>query len=103
MSAELIWSPQAREDLLDIYIYIGLDNATAAEKLYIAIEATAEHLAELPLLGTRRPEISATARILIKGSYLILYEMHPDIDEEQVERVEIVRVVDGRRDLTRPF
>ena len=103
MSTELVWSPQAREDLLDIYVYIGLDNPTAAEKLYTAIEVTAGHLAELPRLGTRRPEISATARVLIEGTYLILYETHPDTDEGQVERVEIVRVVDGRRDLTRPF
>jgi toxin ParE1/3/4 len=103
MSAELVWSPRAREDLLDIYIYIGLDNPNAAEKLYTVIEATAEQLAELPRLGTRRPEIFATARVHIERPYLILYETHPDTDEGQVEKVEIVRVVDGRRDLTRPF
>jgi hypothetical protein len=31
MSVELVWSPQAREDLLDIYVYIGMDNPDAAE------------------------------------------------------------------------
>jgi toxin ParE1/3/4 len=36
---------------------------------------------------------------LIEGSYLILYETHPDTDEGPVEAVEIVRVVHGRRDL----
>jgi len=27
----LLWSPQAREDLLDIYLTVGLDNKEAAE------------------------------------------------------------------------
>ena len=103
MSVELVWSPQAREDLLDIYVYIGMDNPDAAERLYTAIETTADHLAQLPRLGTRRPAIFASARILIEGPYLILYETYPDTDEGAIERVEIVRVVDGRRDLTRPF
>jgi len=40
-------------------------------------------------------------RVLIEGQYLILYETHPDTDESTIDTVEIVRVVDGRRDLTR--
>ena len=93
MKAELIWSPQAREDLLEIYIAIGLDNPDAAERLYAAMEFKAALLARHPRLGVRRPE----------GAYLILYETHPDTDEGPVESVEIVRVVDGRRDLASPF
>ncbi len=103
MKAELVWSPQAREDLLEIYIAIGLDNPDAAEKLYTAMEAKAGLLAGHPRLGVRRPEIQRSARILIEGAYLILYETHPDTDEGPIEKVEIVRVVDGRRDLTSPF
>jgi plasmid stabilization system protein ParE len=36
--SELIWHPEARKDLLDIYLLIGHDNPTAAERLYDAIE-----------------------------------------------------------------
>ena len=103
MKAELIWSPQAREDLLEIYIAIGLDNPDAAERLYAAMESKAALLVRHPRLGVRRPEIQGPARILIEGAYLILYETHPDTDEGPVESVEIVRVVDGRRDLASPF
>ncbi|HEY0307614.1 MAG TPA: type II toxin-antitoxin system RelE/ParE family toxin [Acidobacteriaceae bacterium] len=103
MPVELIWRPQAREDLLDIYVYIGVDNADAAERLYDAIEVAVNHLAKHPRLGARRTIIFSSARILIEGAYLILYETHPDTDEGPVSQVEIVRVVDGRRDLTRPF
>ena len=42
-------------------------------------------------------------RILMEGAYLLLYETHPDTDDGPVDSVEIVRVVNGRRDLTRPF
>jgi toxin ParE1/3/4 len=103
MRAKLVWSPQAREDLLEIYIAIGLDNPDAAERLYTAMESKAELLGRHPRLGVRRPEIQGSARILVEGAYLILYETHPDTDEGPIETVEIVRVVDGRRDLTSPF
>jgi len=39
----------------------------------------------------------------VQGPYLILYETHPDADEGPVEEVEIVPVVDGRRDLESLF
>ena len=51
-------------------------------------------------MGPRRPEIRPAARMLVDGPYLILYQTHPDTDDGQVDAVEIVRVVDGRRDLT---
>jgi toxin ParE1/3/4 len=34
---------------------------------------------------------------------LLLYETHPDTDEGPIEAVEIVSIVDGRRDLTELF
>ena len=37
--------------------------------------------------------------MLVEGPYLVLYETHPDTDEGPVDAVEIVRVVDGRREL----
>ena len=67
------------------------------------MESKAALLVRHPRLGVRRPEIQGPARILIEGAYLILYETHPDTDEGPVESVEIVRVVDGRRDLASLF
>jgi len=103
MQAELVWSPLARKDLLEIYLAIGLDNADAAERLYTVMESKAALLINHPRLGVRRPEIQHSTRILVEGAYLILYETHPDTDEGPIKTVEIVRVVDGRRDLTSPF
>jgi toxin ParE1/3/4 len=41
--------------------------------------------------------------MLIVSPYLILFETHPDADEGPVREVEIIRVVDGRRDLAQLF
>lgn len=100
---KLLWTPQAREDLLDIYITIGLDNFTAAERMYTALEQRIAQLSRTPRMGMRRPEIAPSARILVEGVYLILYETHPDTDEGPLDSIEIVRIVHGHRDLTRIF
>jgi toxin ParE1/3/4 len=103
MAASLIWRPQAREDLLLIYEFIGLDNRTSAERLFTSIEHKVTLLVDHPRLGLRRPHLRSGARVLLEGPYLILYETHPDTDDGPIDEIEIVRVVDGRRDLTRPF
>src|SRR6202035_4061722 len=103
MAANLIWRPQAREDLLLIYEFVGLDNPAAAERLFTSIEDKTTLLIHHPRIGPRRPDIRPATRILLEGPYLILYETHPDSDDGPIAEVEIVRVVDGRRDLTRPF
>jgi toxin ParE1/3/4 len=103
LPVDLIWTPQAREDLIEIYTYIGLDSPSAAESIFDAVRAKAELLAEYPRLGVRRPEIRPSARMLIEGPYLILYETHPDSDQGGITEVEIVRIVDGRRNLKNLF
>jgi plasmid stabilization system protein ParE len=67
VAAELAWSPQSREDLLEIYVIIGLDNPAAAERVYTAIEAKAEALAHFPRLGPRRPDIARVRASSSKG------------------------------------
>jgi toxin ParE1/3/4 len=103
MIAELTWHPQAREDLLDIYVTIGFDNPEAAKRFYATIETRAATLVHHPRLGPRRPDIRPSVRMLVEGPYLVLYETHPDTDEGPVDTVDIVRVVDGRRDLTESY
>jgi plasmid stabilization system protein ParE len=50
MAANLTWRPQAREDLLLIYEFIGLDNRTAAERLFTSIEDKVTLLVDHPRL-----------------------------------------------------
>ena len=60
-------------------------------------------LAAYPRLGPRCHDIRSGTRVLVEGPYLILYETHQDTDDGPIDEVEVVRVVDGRRDLTSPF
>jgi toxin ParE1/3/4 len=103
LPVDLLWTPQARADLIEIYSYIALDNPSAAERIFDAVEAKAGLLVDYPRLGVRRPEIRPSTRMLIEGPYLILYETHPDSDVGSIDEVEIVRIVDGRRNLKSLF
>jgi toxin ParE1/3/4 len=103
MSVSLIWNPDAQEDLMEIYFPVALKNRSAADRLYRSIKERALLLTEHPRLGQRRPELAPQARVLVCGSYLILYETHPDTDEGDIDQVELVRVVHGSRDLSRVY
>jgi toxin ParE1/3/4 len=99
LPVKLVWTPQAREDLIDIYRYIGLENPSAAERIFDAIEAKVTSLIQHPRIGIRRPEIQPSTRLLVEGPYLILDETHPDRDSDGIDTLEIVRIIDGRRNL----
>ena len=99
MPVEIVWSRLGREDLLDLYVAIGLESPAAAERIYDRIEEKVGLLAAHPRLGVRRPDIRLSTRMLVAAPYLILYETAPDTDDGPVSAVEIVRIVDGRRDL----
>ncbi len=101
MAADVVWSKLAREHLLDIDLRIALASPPAAERLYDRLERRAAGLARQPRMGRRRPDIRPSARVLVEPPSLILDETRPDTDEGIVDEVEIVDVVDGRRDLER--
>src|ERR1700742_1034531 len=81
MPVELVWSNQARNDLLDIYVMIGLEQPAAAERYFDRIEAKAELLKSQPRMGVRRSDIRPSMRMLVEAPYLLLYRTDPDIDE----------------------
>lgn len=99
MPTDLVWSDQARNDLLDIYVLIGLEQPAAAERYFDRIEAKAELLRSQPRMGVRRSEIRPSMRMLVETPYLLLYRTDPDTDEGPIAAVEIIRIIDGRRDL----
>jgi len=103
MPTSLHWTNQARDDLLDIYTLIGLDQPAAAERYFDRIEAKTKLLQLQPRMGVRRSDIRPAMRMLVERPYLILYRIEPDTDEGPVALVEIVRIVDGRRDLMQLF
>ena len=103
MPTELVWSNQARTDLLEIYVTIGPAQPAAAERYFDRIEAKAELLRSQPRMSVRRSDIRSSMRIPVEAPYLLLYRTDPDTDDGPIGAVEIVRVVDGHRDLHRIF
>ena len=88
------FTTRAREDLLGIWIYIATHNSEAiADRVYDSIEATCRLLREHPRLGRARPEIHEDARSLVIERWLTIYRVTD-------AGAQIVRVVDGARDLS---
>jgi toxin ParE1/3/4 len=99
----VVISPNAYRDLEEIWFTIAAENPSIATRVVRAIGVKIDRLADHPRPGPRRADIRPSMRMLVEERYLILFETHPDRDEGAVDEVEIVRVVDGRRDLTNLF
>jgi toxin ParE1/3/4 len=86
----------AREDLITIWTHIAEDNPQAADRVLDRLEGAANRLAESPQIGPARDDIRPGLRYLVSGPYLLLYRIRDG-------RIEIVRAVHGRRDLSGLF
>jgi len=86
---------RSREDLLDIWLYIAPRNSEAvADRVYDRIEEACRQLGRYPQLGPARLEIAEDARALVIERWLALYRLVDD-------GAQVVRIVDGSRDLTK--
>src|SRR5262245_1023764 len=85
-------SPQADEDLIDIWSFIALDSLDAADSLLDGFVEKFELIAENPQAGRARPELARNLRSFPAGRYVIFYRPQPDA-------VEIIRVLHTARDI----
>ncbi|MGH9831991.1 MAG: type II toxin-antitoxin system RelE/ParE family toxin [Blastocatellia bacterium] len=93
---KVIRSPEAAEDLLEIWQYTADDNEAAADKLLDEIDRASKMLARNPQAGRDRPELAPRLRSFPVGRYILFYR---PIDDG----VEIVRVLHGSRDIDSIF
>jgi toxin ParE1/3/4 len=96
--AELFVSRRAEADLRSVWRYIASDNPAAADRVLLGIDKRMQILRRFPEIGTLRNDIRRGMRMLVEGSYLLLYEYDSKKDE-----VELMAVVDGRRELSGLF
>ncbi|WP_186399654.1 type II toxin-antitoxin system RelE/ParE family toxin [Stappia sp. P2PMeth1] len=75
--ADYVLSPRAERDIRGVWHDIAPDNEAAADALLRRLLDKAELAAGQPEMGAPRPELSPTARILVEGSYIIIYEPMP--------------------------
>jgi len=86
-------TPQARRDLRRIWCWLrdeaGVERADA---LIASLQAVAHHLADYPQLGRTKNDFGPGVRVLSRRPYLLFYR-------EKDERIEVLRIIDGRRDV----
>ena len=68
----------ARQDRLELWLYVATDNLSAADQLLDEIDEKLLLLAGSPNLGRARPEIGSGIRQFPVGNYLILYTPEPN-------------------------
>jgi toxin ParE1/3/4 len=85
-------SAEARSDLDEIWLYIARDHPDAADKYIHATISRFLTLASVPHMGRERAELSPGLRSFVVGHHVIFYRLF-------VDGIEIVRVLDGVRDI----
>ena len=91
-----ILAPSSTSDLDRLSQYFLETNVEAGERLFKALNQKFYNLTQFPNLGKPYPHLNPNIRGLIVEKYIIFYR----VTETQVE---IVRVVDGRQNLTKLF
>jgi len=89
---KLLFSPAARDDLVDIFDYISRDKPVAAGDWINTIEEKCRLIATTPKFGECRPEFGEGIRSSVVGRYVIFYRAIKG-------GIEVVRVIAGDRDI----
>jgi len=92
----IVFSPQARADLRDIFLYIADDNPAAARAVLKRIRSRISDLQDSPYLG-RPGRVPGTRELIIAGTpYVIPYQISSD-------QLRILRVYHGARQWPESF
>lgn len=86
--------PAARDDLLSIWLARAEYDEDAADRLLDAVEQGFGLIAEYPKIGPERDDLGEGVRLLLRSPYLVAYRI-----DEDASAIDIIRVVDCRRDL----
>ena len=92
----LIVSPEAEQDLLDIWLYIAEDSPVNADRFLDRLEGKALKLAEFTEIGIDRPELAPDLKSFPVDRYVLYYRAN-------TSGIELVRVLHGSRDINRVF
>jgi len=94
---QILRTPEAHRDLVDIWAYIARENApSVADAVLSRIHGALEVLAFAPKIGRERPEFSGTPRSFVVRPYVVFYE---PLSEDN--GIVVWRIIHGARDLQR--
>jgi len=93
----VVWSPDARADLSQIWDYYAeVAGQESADRIIRGIVEACHPLEAHPLAGRARNEVRPGLRSIAANPHVIFYRVTNEI-------AEIVRVLDGRRDIDEIF
>ena len=88
--------PQAREDLIEIYLYVA-QHAPARAEIYLDdIETKLNQLSDAPMMAPRRIEGRPDIRAVPIGNHVVVYRPIED-------GIEVVRVLHSKRNWMQMF
>ncbi|MEI7590491.1 MAG: type II toxin-antitoxin system RelE/ParE family toxin [Deltaproteobacteria bacterium] len=93
---QLIIADQAREDLIEIWLYIASDSIMGADKFIDFLYEKCTSLCSTPEIGRKREELLPGLRCLSAKRYLIFYRIKQN-------SIEIIRILSGYRDIESIF
>lgn len=94
--SQYILADEAIEDLKEISDYFFTHNIEAGERFIQAFNRKCQQLVKFPNLGRSYSAIVPNLRGILLDGYIIFYKVSED-------RIEILRVVSGRRNLDELF
>jgi toxin ParE1/3/4 len=95
--SSVIWSPEALNDIDHLWdYYAGVAGGAAADRLLREIARVVATLDDFPFAGRSRDEIRAGLRSLAVSTQIVFYRLNDS-------HAEIIRVLDGRRDIEEIF
>jgi toxin ParE1/3/4 len=92
----VVLSDKAKSDLIQIYRYIDERSQNAANVFIRRMGANFDNLARFPFIGRERSSLGPGLRCLVVDLHLVFYLV-------DVDRVTVVRVIDGRMDVEEEF
>lgn len=94
----VVWSPQARADLVSIWRYYNeAAGIETADGIVRSVVNATRLLGEHPHIGRSRDEVRPGLRSIASRPFVIFYRV------TAADAVEIIRAIDGRRDIDDVF
>jgi len=92
------FTPQATDDLLEIWSYIARDNFDAADRVEVAIFRACDLIASSPLAGQTRKDLT---HLPVRFWVVHPYPNYMLVYDPESRPVQIIRILHGARDLPR--
>lgn len=93
---QVIQSPEAQNDLIEIWLYIAANNQAAADRLIDTIDEKLALLSDSPQMGIAREDLRTSLRSFPVGKYILFYRSING-------GIELLRVIHGARDIESLF